>query len=97
MGTLLKDLRKRVYALSGLAVVVFFLVPDPYGSVLGALALQTTAYIAIAGRSPLDGMLLVGVSLLLMGLLPLDHPLVADSEYYVRARWGLAPISSSRS
>ena len=89
MNTLLNDIRKRVYTLSGLAVLVFFLVPDPHGSVLGALTLQTIAYIAIAGRSPFDGILLVGISLLLVGLLPLEHPLVADSQHFVRTRWGL--------
>lgn len=89
MNALLKDLRKRVYGFSGLAVLVFFLVPNPYGSVVGALTLQTIAYLAIAGRSPWDGMLLVGISLLLVGLLPLEHPLVAESQHYVRARWGL--------
>ena len=89
MNALMKDVRKRAYTLSGLAVQVFFLAPDPYGSVLGALALQTIAYIAIAGRSPVDGILLVGISLLLVGLLPPEHPMVTDSQYFARTRWVL--------
>ena len=38
--------------------------------------MQTLAFITIAGRSPLDGMVIAGISFLIMGLLPAQHPIL---------------------
>jgi len=81
--------RKVAYAVSALAILCFFLVTDPELSVLGALLIQTLAFIIVAGRSPLDGLLLSGISLILIGLLPAEHPFVAGSQAYQQARWVL--------
>lgn len=81
--------RKVAYAVSALAILCFFLVPDPEFSVLGALVLQTLAFIVVAGKSPLDGLLLSGISVILIGLLPAEHPFVAGSLVYQQARWVL--------
>lgn len=82
--------RRRVaYSLSAVAVACFFLLPLPVPAVLLALALQTIAFLYIAGKSPIDGLLLTGVSVLLVGLLPAGHPLVAGFEGYPGLRWWL--------
>jgi hypothetical protein len=81
--------RKIAYAVSAVAILCFFLVPDPELSVLGALVLQTLAFVIVAGKSPLDGLLLSGISLILIGLLPAEHPFVAGAQAYQQARWVL--------
>jgi hypothetical protein len=78
--------RKIAYAVSALAVLCFFLFPEPYTAVLGALVLQTVAYIAIAGRSPADGFLLTGISVLLVGLIPSPHPFIRGAASFEAAR-----------
>ena len=85
----MKNTRKFAYVLSALAVVCFFLFPEPRIAVVGALVVQTLAFIIVAGKSPVDGMLLTGISFVLIGLIPTDHPFVAGSESYQNARWAL--------
>lgn len=85
----IKKIRKVVYVISALAVVCFFVFPQPSIAVIGALILQTVAYITIAGKSPVDGYLLSGISILLIGLLPSDHPFIARSEFFENIRWGI--------
>jgi hypothetical protein len=74
-------LRKLAYTLSAIAVACFFLVPNPDFAIIGALLLQTAAYITIAGKSTADGIVLTGITVLLMGLLPADHPLIRGPYY----------------
>jgi hypothetical protein len=81
--------RKVTYSISAFATLFFFLFPEPQIAVVGALMIQTLAFLVIAGKSPVDGFLLCGISLLLVGLLPSSHPLVAGSETYANARWPL--------
>ena len=69
-------LRKFAYTISALAVACIFLVPDPDLAIIGALLLQTAAYITIAGKSTADGIVLTGITVLLIGFLPADHPLI---------------------
>jgi len=85
----MKNTRKFAYVLSALAVVCFFLFPEPRIAVVGALVVQTLAFMIVAGKSPVDGMLLTGISFVLIGLIPADHPFVAGSESYQNARWAL--------
>ncbi|NOR40815.1 MAG: hypothetical protein GQ537_06380 [Gammaproteobacteria bacterium] len=68
--------RKYAYMTSVLAIVCFFLFPEPNIAVIGALLLQTLAYIMIAGRSTADGIILSGVTVLLIGSIPADHPMI---------------------
>jgi hypothetical protein len=70
------SLRKTAYGISALAIAWFFLFPQPYVALTGALLLQTLAYTIIAGNSAGDGIVLSGISLLLIGSLPGDHPLI---------------------
>jgi hypothetical protein len=70
------SMRKTAYAISALAIAWFFLFPQPYVALTGALLLQTLAYTTIAGKSAADGIVLSGISLLLIGFLPGDHPLI---------------------
>jgi len=88
-------IRKIVYAISAVAVVCFFVYPQPTIAVVGALILQTLAYITIAGKSTIDGYLLSGISILLIGLLPSDHPFIVHSEYYENIRWGIIAVGVS--
>ena len=69
-------LRKYAYTISVLAVAYFFLFPEPKIAMIGALLLQTLAYIMIAGRSTADGIVLTGITVLLLGFMPADHPLI---------------------
>lgn len=69
-------LRKYAYMISVLAVACFFLFPEPNIALIGALMLQTLAFILIAGRSTADGMVLTGITILLIGFVPADHPLI---------------------
>ena len=69
-------LRKYAYITSGLAIVCFFVFPDPDMAIIGALLLQTLAYIMIAGKSTADGITLSGITVLLIGSIPADHPMI---------------------
>ncbi len=93
----MKSIREITYSISAVAVVCFFLVPDPIVSVVGALLLQTLAFMIIAGKSTPDGLLLTGVSFLLIGMLPSDHPFVSASDAYQDARWVLLAIGAALS
>ena len=82
-----------------MAVICSAFFPEPRLAVVGALILQTCAYIVIAGRSVLDGYVLAGISLLLFGSLPADHPFIVN-DFYFSVRWwligiGAAPITLS--
>ena len=93
----MKTVRRAAYSISGIAVLCFFLVPQPEVSVVGALVLQTVAFMVIGGKSAPDGLLLTGISFLLIGLLPGDHPFVANSQAYENARWVLLAIGAALS
>lgn len=80
-------LRKYAYSISALAVACFFLVPEPNLAVISALLLQTLAYIVIAGTSVADGIVLTGISILLIGLLPADHPLIRGAFFLGIKPW----------
>jgi len=66
-------MRKTAYAISVRAIAWFFLYPQPYAALTGALLL-ILAYTIIAEKSAADGIVLSGISLLLIGILPEDHP-----------------------
>ena len=89
--------RKAAYSISAIAVFCFFVVPEPMISVVGALVLQTLAFMIVAGKSTPDGLLLTGISFLLIGLLPSEHPFVLGSEAYEQARWVLLAIGAALS
>ncbi len=78
---MINGLRKYAYTISALAIACFFLVPDPTLAIIGALLLQTLAFIVIAGKSLPDGILLTGITILLLGVLPADHPLMRGEFY----------------
>ena len=84
---MINRLRKYAYTISALAVACFFLAPNPTLAVIGALLLQTLAFIVIAGKSLPDGTLLAGITLLLLGALPADHPLIRDEFYGSVKQW----------
>ena len=69
-------LRIYAYSISALAVACFFLLPYPNLAIIGALLLQTVAFVAIAGKSAPDGIILTGITFLLVGALSADHPLI---------------------
>ena len=73
---MIAGLRKYAYMISVLAVACFFLVPQPNIAVIGTLMLQTLAYIMIAGQSTADGIVLTGITILLIGFIPAAHPLI---------------------
>jgi len=75
------------YSISGVAVAWFFLFPDPSLAVIGALVLQTIAFISIGGRSKPDSIILTGISLLLIGLLSEDNPLIHGPFYSSIQPW----------
>ncbi|MGB5261516.1 MAG: hypothetical protein WBO34_13495 [Gammaproteobacteria bacterium] len=83
-------LRKYAYSVSALAVAWFFLVPYPYIAVIGALLLQTLAFIIIAGKSSADGIVLTGISFLLIGSLTADHPIIREAYFGEIRPWILA-------
>ncbi len=87
--------RKTAYSISAIAVFCFFVVPEPMVSVVGALLLQTLAFIIVAGKSTPDGLLLTGISFLLIGLLPSEHPILLGSETFEDARWVLLAIGAA--
>jgi hypothetical protein len=73
---IMTSVRTPVYAISAAAIAWFFLFPQPYLALIGAMLLQTVAYTLIAGRSAADAIAISGISLLLIGLLPENHPLI---------------------
>jgi hypothetical protein len=73
--------RKYAYITSMLAIACFFLFPEPDIAIIGALLLQTLAYIMIAGESPADGILLTGITVLLIGSIPADHSLIREPYF----------------
>jgi hypothetical protein len=83
---MLKTRRKVAYSVSALAALVFFFFPEPRVAVVGALILQTLAFVMIAGSSPVDGLLLCAVSILLIGLIPMDHPLIEGAQAFEDVR-----------
>ena len=78
---MIAGLRKYAYSISALAVACFFLVPYPYIAVIGALLLQTLAFVMIAGKSAADGIILSGITFLLIGALSADHPMIREAFY----------------
>ena len=80
-------LRRTAYTISALAVVCFFALPDPNLAIIGALLLQTLAYIVVAGKSTADGIVLTGITILLIGFLPSDHPLIRGDFYEAIRLW----------
>jgi hypothetical protein len=73
--------RKYAYITSLLGIACFFLFPEPNTAIIGALLLQTLAYIMIAGHSIADGLVLTGVAVLLIGSIPADHPLIREQYF----------------
>ena len=84
--------------ISALAAACFFLLPDPDVAIIAALLLQTLAFIVIAGKSAADGVVLTGVTVLLMGFIPADHPLIRGPFFETAKPWivaiGIAVIVS---
>ncbi len=78
---MLTSRRKWVYSITAVAVLWFLFFPEDHVAVVGALILQTIAYIAVAGRSMVDGFLLSGISTVLIGLIPTVHPHLLRSEF----------------
>lgn len=83
-------LRKYAYSISAIAVACFFLLPEPNLAVISAMLLQTVAYIVIAGTSVADGIVLTGITILLIGLLPADHPLIRGPFFLGIKPWIIA-------
>jgi hypothetical protein len=83
-------LRRVAYLISALAVACFFLFPEPGTAIIGALLLQTLAFIVIAGRSAADGIVLTGITILLIGMIPADHPLVREPYFLTVKPWFVA-------
>jgi len=79
--------RKYAYITSGLAIACFFLFPEPNTAIIGALLLQTLAYIMIAGHSIADGLVLTGITVLLIGSIPADHPLIREPYFIDIQPW----------
>ena len=79
--------RKYAYITSGLAIACFFLFPEPNTAIIGALLLQTLAYIMIAGHSIADGLVLTGITVLLIGSIPADHPLIKEPYFIEIQPW----------
>ena len=73
--------RKYAYITSVLGIACFFLFPEPNTAIIGALLLQTLAYIMIAGHSIADGLVLTGITVLLIGSIPADHPLIREQYF----------------
>jgi hypothetical protein len=84
------ELRRAAYLISALAVACFFLVPDPDTAIIIALVLQTLAFMVIAGKSAADGIVLTGITVLLIGLIPADHPLVREPFFITAKPWFVA-------
>ncbi|MBT8117988.1 MAG: hypothetical protein KJO66_09155 [Gammaproteobacteria bacterium] len=84
---MIASLRKYAYSISALAVACFFLVPQPYVAVIGALLLQTLAFTVIAGKSTADGIILTGISCLLIGSVSADHPIIREAFFTEIRPW----------
>jgi hypothetical protein len=84
------DLRRAAYLISALAVACFFLLPEPDTAIIVALLLQTLAFMVIAGKSAADGIVLTGITVLLIGLIPADHPLVREPFFITVKPWFVA-------
>jgi hypothetical protein len=56
-------------------------VPYPHIAVIGALLLQTVAFIIISGKSVADGIVLTGITFLLIGSLSADHPMIREAYF----------------
>ena len=80
-------LRKYAYMISVLAIACFFLFPEPNIAIIGALLLQTLAYILVAGRSMADGLVLTGITILPIGFVPADHPLIRGPFFNDIRQW----------
>ena len=84
--------------ISALAAACFFLFPEPDIAIIGALFLQTLAFVIIAGKSTADSIVLAGITVLLMGLIPADHPLIRGPFFETAKPWiagiGIAVIVS---
>ncbi|MEA3413691.1 MAG: hypothetical protein U9R74_19500 [Pseudomonadota bacterium] len=92
----MKTLQRKIsYSMSALAMLIYFLYPDPVVALVVALCLQTLAFIVVGGSSPLDGFLLTGISVLMIALLPTDHPLVHSSTYFEHLRAGMLMVGAS--
>jgi len=79
--------RKYAYITSTLAIACFFLFPEPNTALIGALLLQTLAYIMIAGHSIADSLVLTGITVLLIGSIPADHPLIREPYFIDIQPW----------
>jgi hypothetical protein len=79
--------RRSAYLISALAIVCFFTLPDPNLAIVVALLLQTLAYIVVAGKSTPDGIILTGITVVLLGLLPADHPLIRGDFFETIRLW----------
>lgn len=86
----MKNLRIATYTLSFIAILFYFLFPEPNIAVFGALVIQTIAFISIANKSLVDSLLLAGISLMLIGFLSPDHPIISNPAYFEQVRWPLA-------
>lgn len=90
MKTHIAGFRRNAYLTSALAVACFFLFPEPNTAIIGTLLLQTLAFTMIAGKSPADGIVLTGITVLLIGMIPADHPLVREPFFMVEKPWFVA-------
>ena len=79
--------RKTVYAISAVAIAWFFLFPQSCVALAGAMLLQTLAYTVIAGKSAADGIVLSGISMLLIGFLPESHPMIRGPFFETVRLW----------
>ncbi len=82
----MKKTRVIAYSLSTAAIACYFLYPDLEIAISAALMIQTLAFITIAGKSFADGLLLVGISTILIGIMPAENPLILGSEFYKNTR-----------
>ena len=57
------------------------------GLLAGAMLLQTLAYTVIAGKSVADGVVLSGISMLLIGFLPESHPMIRGPFFETVRLW----------
>ena len=79
--------RKTVYSISAAAIACFFLFPQSGAALAGAMLLQTLAHTVIAGKSTADGMVLSGISMLLIGFLPESHPMIRGPFFETVRLW----------
>jgi hypothetical protein len=81
------SIRKSVYVISAAAIAWFFLFPQSCVALAGAMLLQTLAYMVIAGESAADGIVLSGISMLLIGFLPESHPMIRGPFFETVRLW----------